>query len=40
MSMDDFVKYYELATLCYLPTSWNVMDVVELSGAFIDGVVE
>ena len=36
--MADFVRYFELATLCYLPTSWDRRDVVEISGVFIDGV--
>ena len=36
--MADFVNYFELATLCYLPTRWNVKDVLEVTGTFVDGV--
>ena len=37
MSWDDFARYFELLTICQLPTNWNTNNLTEIHGSFIDG---
>ena len=40
MSWLDFIQYFELLTICQLPSNWKPKNLTEIHGSFIDGNVK
>ena len=38
MEIDEFFKFYELATICLLPSTWSINHQIDIYGVFDEGL--